>query len=376
MIYFDNAATSWPKPPKVIDAINEACERAGNPGRGAHEAAIWSAHKIMEVREKLAELFCIENPLRIAFMQNGTMALNTAITMCNGEILTTSMDHNSVLRPCHARGCYSVVDAESNGNLDAETIIAAITPSTGAVIMTHASNLTGTVYDIEKVGAECRRRGILFVVDAAQTAGVVPIDVGKMNIDILCFTGHKGLLGPQGTGGIYVAPNVKVKPLVYGGTGNQSYELKQPTDLPDGLEAGTQNTHGIAGLGAALNYVKAIGVEKIWEYEKMLTQHFTQGIKQIKGIIIYGDENASKVGVVSINFTGMDSSEMCNALSKQGICVRGGAHCAPLAHKTIGTQYQGAVRFSFGINNTIDEIDTALELIQFTYNAMLVDPTY
>lgn len=376
MIYFDNAATSWPKPPTMIEAINEACEKAGNPGRGAHEAAIWSAHKMMEVRGKLAELFGIENPLRIAFMQNATMALNTALKMCNGEILTTSMEHNSVLRPCHARGWYSVVDAQSNGNISPDTIINAITPLTGAVVMCHASNLTGTVYDIATVGAECRKRGILFVVDAAQTAGVVPIDVGKMCIDILCFTGHKGLFGPQGTGGIYVAPDVKVKMLMYGGTGNQSYDLRQPVDMPESLEAGTQNTHGIAGLGAGLDYVKSIGSAKIWEYEKLLAQHFTSGLKEIEGVTIYGDENAPKVGIVSVNFYGIDSSEICNALNKQGICVRAGAHCAPLAHKTIGTEHQGAVRFSFGINNTIDEIDTVIGILKYTYNAMRVDPKF
>ncbi len=363
MIYFDNAATSWPKPPCVNQAVLDAIEKAGNPGRGSHSAALWSAYKVYETREKLAGLFHIADPLRIAFTMNATHALNIAVNLCYGEIVTTAMDHNSVLRPCVARGFYHIVEADSKGNLPAEKIIRSISDVTGAVVMTHASNVTGTLYDIAAVGESCRQHGVLFIVDASQTAGVVDIDVEKMNIDVLCFTGHKGLYGLQGTGGIYIAPKVPIRPYMSGGTGSKSFELTQPTDMPDCFEAGTVNTHGILSLGAGVDYVQSIGVKAIFEKEAMLRAYFLQEIRKVPGVIVYGDPEQPAVGVVSIGFRRTDCGKVCALLARNGICTRAGAHCAPLAHRAIGTTKNGTVRFSFGYNNTKEEIDETIRVL-------------
>lgn len=364
MIYFDNAATSFPKPLSVRKALDEAVVHAGNPGRGSHSAAIWSATGIYRTREILAELFNIDDPLRIAFTLNATHALNIAVNLCKGEIITTSMEHNSVLRPCHQRGFYRVVYADRSGAIDAKRIIKAISSITGAVIMMHASNVTGNIYDIEAVGEECHRRGILFVVDASQTAGVVPIDVKKMNIDVLCFAGHKGLFGIQGTGGIYVAPNVPIRPYMCGGTGNRSFELKQPDEMPECFEAGTVNTHGIISLGAGVQYIKTVGINEIFNHEKLLRDYFIEKSKSQDNIILYGNSDDDHVGVVSFNIRNIDCAEVSSYLSSRGVCVRSGIHCAPLAHKTIGSGENGTVRVSFGYNNTKKEVDFLFDVLK------------
>jgi len=364
VIYLDNAATSFPKPLSVRKAIDEAVLRAGNPGRGSHSAAIWSATEIYRTRELLAGLFNIDDPLRIAFTLNATHALNIAVNLCKGEIITTSMEHNSVLRPCHQRGFYRVIYADELGALEPQKIIRAMSSVTGAVIMTHASNVTGNIYNIAAVGAECRKRGILFIVDASQSAGVIPIDVKTMNIDVLCFAGHKGLYGIQGTGGIYVAPNVPIRPYMSGGTGNRSFELRQPDEMPECFEAGTVNTHGIVSLGAGVRYVMNIGVDEIFHRETLLRDYFIEKVKGFENIVLYGNGNDSHVGVVSLNVKGFDGGEVASYLASRGICVRSGIHCAPLAHNTIGSGENGTVRFSFGYNNTKKEIDFTFDMLK------------
>ncbi len=364
MIYFDNAATSFPKPQMVRKSVDDAIIHAGNPGRGSHECAIWSARTIYNARESLAKLFNIENGSRIAFTLNATHALNIAVNLCKGEIITTAMEHNSVLRPCHARGFYRIVGADNFGRLNTESIINSISDVTGAVIMTHASNVTGNIYDIATIGKECRRRGVLFIVDASQTAGVVPIDVQGMCIDILCFAGHKGLYGLQGTGGIYISPNVPIRPYMSGGTGNRSFELVQPRELPECFEAGTVNTHGIASLGAGAEFVMQIGIENIYRHEEELRNYFIEQALNLGVIKIYGNCDLPHVGVVSITHDLYDVSKVSMELAENSICVRGGIHCAPLAHKSIGTDKSGTVRFSFGYNNTKNEIDCAIDVLK------------
>ena len=364
MIYFDNAATSWPKPSMVSDAVAEALQKAGNPGRGAHESAAWAAQKIYSVREKLAELFQIKDPLRIAFTQNATHALNIAVNLCFGEILTTSMEHNSVLRPVFDRGFYNIVKASADGFLRAEDVISKISDITGAVVVTHASNVTGTVYDIEKIGAVCRNRRILFVVDASQTAGTVPIDVERMQIDVLCFSGHKSLLGPQGTGGIYVREGIPIRPFMLGGTGSKSFDPVQPKEMPECFEAGTMNTHGIAGLGAGIDFIRRTGMDVIAQKEAMLRDYFVKEVSKLGTYKIFGRKDVAATATVSITKGDMDSMLLAEQLSDAGIAVRGGFHCAPLAHRTLGTEKTGTVRFGFGFFNTRAEIDAAVAVLR------------
>lgn len=364
MIYFDNAATSYPKPDAVENAVLDAVRHAGNPGRGLHGPSRWSTEKLLDVRKKAAALFHIRDPLQISFAHNATHALNNAIHMCPGKILTTSMEHNSVLRPCYKKGYYDIVYADSKGNLTPEQIIGAVTGTTGAIVMTHASNVVGTVYDIGRVGAYCRENGILLVVDASQTAGACEIDVEKMKIDILCFTGHKGLFGLQGTGGIYVSPALRAMPLMLGGTGVRSLDPRHPEDMPECFEAGTVNTHGIASLGAGIDFVRSVGTEKIAAHERSLKRALYRRLVRIPRVTVYGDPEAESVGILSFNLEGKDSLELSNLLAGQGICVRGGYHCAPLAHKTIGTYESGALRVSFNIFNTVAEVEQFADVLE------------
>jgi len=363
-MYFDNAATSWPKPWEVIGKVNDALLKAGNPGRGAHEAALWSANIMYRARGKLAELFGIENPLNIGFSENATGALNFAVNQISGPIIVTAMDHNSVLRPCFSKGNVTMVPADFRGNLNMDFFMEAITSEVGAVVMTHASNVTGNIYDIKSVGEKCRENGVLFIVDAAQTAGVVPIDFEKMCIDILCFTGHKGLFGPQGTGGIAVREGLSLLALKKGGTGSSSYDIAHPNSMPDVIEAGTQNTHGIAGLLAGVSFVCEYGVENIYRHEKHLSQLFRKQIKDVENIKVYGDFIGDYVGIVSLNIVDIDSSELCSMLSEFDIYVRGGSHCAPFAHRAIGTEDTGLVRFSFGAMNAEEEAIQAGKVVR------------
>ncbi|MGI6070381.1 MAG: aminotransferase class V-fold PLP-dependent enzyme [Blautia sp.] len=373
MIYLDNAATTFQKPPEVEKAMVQALHTIGNAGRGAHGATLGASRLIYDTREKLAELFGIPDPMRIAFTSNATEALNIAIQGLfspNDHVISTVCEHNSVLRPLYrmekAGTQISLLSADANGRLDYDRLEQLYQPNTKAVVITHASNLTGNVTDLERVDTFTRKHGLLLIVDAAQTAGTIPIDVEKNHIDVLCFTGHKGLLGPQGTGGIYVREGIPIRPLKVGGSGIHSYDKEHPLAMPAALEAGTLNSHGIAGLNASVSYLLSAGVSQIGEQECRLARRFEEGVRTIKNVQLYGDfSGGRRTAIVSLNIAKADSASVSDCLWEEyKIAVRPGAHCAPLMHQTLGTTKQGAVRFSFSHYNTIKEIDTAVEAIR------------
>ncbi|NLY66002.1 MAG: aminotransferase class V-fold PLP-dependent enzyme [Tissierellia bacterium] len=374
MIYFDNGATTFPKPDEVYDAIMKAMKEYGaNPGRSGHKLAIRMGREIYETRELLAKLFNIDNPMNIIFTSNCTESLNLAIKgiLSKGDhVITSSMEHNSVLRPLAAlekEGVeLTIVKGDPTGKIKVEDIANSIRSNTKLIVITHVSNLTGTIMPIEEIGRIAKEKGILLLVDAAQSAGVYDIDVKKMNIDMLAFPGHKGLLGPQGTGGLYIREGLLLKEIKQGGTGSFSHVLDMPDILPDRYESGTLNGPGIVGLGAGIRYILNKGIENIRKHEEELTKHFIEGLMQIDKVKVYGPLNEKEQGaVVSINIGDEDSSEISFILDeKYDIQVRPGLHCAPLAHKTIGTFEQGVVRFSFGPFNTHDQIDYALKAIR------------
>lgn len=374
MIYFDNAATTFPKPEEVYQTTLEAMKEYGaNPGRSGHKMALKANRAIFETRNLLAEIFNIENPMNIVLTSNCTESLNLGIKgilKAGDHVITTSMEHNSVLRPIkylEKKGVENtIVQADPRGLVNPKDIEAAIRENTKLIVTTHISNLTGTIMPIEAIGELVKEKNILYMVDGAQSAGVYPIDVEKMNISLLAFPGHKGLLGPLGTGGLYIREGLELEALTQGGTGSASQSLTQPETLPDKYESGTLNAPGIAGLGAGIRYIKAEGIDKIKNYEEKLTQYFLEGIKDIEGIKIYGPLDLKKrAAVVSLNIGDIDSAELAYILDdKYNIGVRSGLHCAPLAHKTMETLHQGMVRFSFGIFNTREEIDLAIKALK------------
>ncbi len=373
MIYMDNAATTIHKPEEVRAAVMAAFGTMGNAGRGASVPALDASRIIYGTREKLARLFHAGDPRRIAFTANSTESLNIALKglFSRGDhVITTVLEHNSVLRPlyeCRENGVkLTVLGCDGKGRISYEEMEAAIRADTKAVVCTHASNLTGNMTDLERVGAMAKRHGLLFVVDASQTAGVWPIDVEKMQIDVLCFTGHKSLLGPQGTGGMYVREGVHIRPLLSGGSGIDTYNEKHPAEMPTVLEAGTLNGHGIAGLGAALSWIEKTGMDRIRQRELSLMRRFYNGVFRIPGVTVYGDlETEKRAPIVSLNILDYDSSEVSDELSTvYGIVTRPGAHCAPLMHRALGTVEQGAVRFSFSFFNTEEEVDLAADAVR------------
>ena len=373
MIYFDNAATTLHKPQCVVQAVTEAMCSLGNSGRGIHSGALSASRVIYDTRVALAQLFGAESPERIAFTANSTQALNIAIKGIlnpGDHVITTALEHNSVLRPLYEledQGLQlTILSADSMGNICYEDFEKEIRPNTKAIVTTHGSNLTGNLLDIGRIGAIAKNRGLVYIVDASQTAGVFDINVQDMNIDILCFTGHKGLLGPQGTGGIYVREGVAVRPLLSGGSGVQTYLRQHPPQMPTSLEAGTLNGHGVAGLGAAVQYLQETGLQTIRQKEQALMWEFYTQVKEIPGIVAYGDfSTANRCAIVSLNIRDYDSGEVSDALSSEyGIATRPGAHCAPLMHKALGTVQQGAVRFSFSHYNTMEEIKIAVSALR------------
>ena len=374
MIYLDNAATSYPKPEEVYDSMMNHMKYAGaNPGRSGHKMALEAGRAILKTRELIANLFNINSPMQIIFTSNATDSLNLAIkgVLKEGDhVITSSMEHNSVLRPITAlekKGVENtIVQCNSDGGVYPEDIKNAIKSNTKLIALTHASNVIGTLMPIEEVGKIAREAGILFLVDAAQTAGVYDIDVEKMNIDLLALPGHKGLMGPQGTGILYIGENIDVMHFKEGGTGSKSEELIQPEMLPDRYESGTANAPGIAGLGAGIEFILKEGLDKIRNHEKELTRYFIEELNKIEKIKIYGPKDSEKqASVVSINIGDEDSSEIAFILDKEfNIAVRSGLHCAPLAHKTVGSFEQGTVRFSIGYFNTKEDIDRALEALK------------
>ena len=373
MIYFDNAATTLQKPACVAQAVTEALCSLGNSGRSSHDSALSASRVIYNTRAALARLFGAESPERIAFTANSTQALNTAIkgVLNPGDhVITTALEHNSVLRPLYEMEALGVeltiLPADALGNIRYEDIETAIRPNTKGIITTHGSNLTGNLLDIGRIGAIAKTHGLICIVDASQTAGVFDIDVQKLDIDILCFTGHKGLLGPQGTGGIYVREGVQIRPLLSGGSGVQTYLPTHPSQMPTVLEAGTLNGHGIAGLGAAVGYLQETGLDVIRRKEQELMMVFYEAVRKIPGITVYGDfSDFNRCAIVSLNIRDYDSGRVSDALSSEyGIATRPGAHCAPLMHKALGTVEQGAVRFSFSHHNTIEEIHIAVSALR------------
>lgn len=373
MIYMDNAATTMHKPDTVIQAVAEALGSMGNAGRGAHGASLSASRVIYETRELLCSFFGGTNPRQVVFTSNSTESLNIAVKGLiepGDHVITTMMEHNSVLRPLYElseRGTeLSIIKCDKNGVFRMEDMEAAIGPGTKAIVCTNGSNLTGNYVDIEKIGKIAKKHGLLFIVDASQTAGVFPIDVQRMQIDVLCFTGHKSLLGPQGTGGMYVREGLAVRPLKSGGSGVQTYSRSHPSDMPTALEAGTLNGHGIAGLCAALEYLNAEGIDRIRAREQELMRRFYNGVKEIPNVKIYGDfSSEERCPIVALNIGDYDSSEVSDALLMEyDISTRPGAHCAPLMHEALGTVEQGAVRFSFSHYNTEEEVDTAIRAIR------------
>ena len=350
-----------------------AFDTLGNAGRVASAPALDASRVIYDTREKLARLFHAGDARQIVFTANSTESLNIAIKGLFSEgdhVITTVMEHNSVLRPlyeCRERGTeLTILGCDWKGNISYEEMEAAVRENTKAVVCTHASNLTGNMICLERVGRIARRHGLLFVADASQTAGVYPIDVEKMQIDVLCFTGHKSLLGPQGTGGMYVREGVRIRPLLSGGSGIDTYNEKHPAEMPTALEAGTLNGHGIAGLGAAVSWIEKTGMDRIREKEMSLMRRFYAGVSSIPGVRVYGDFEADKrAPVVALNILDYDSSEVSDELSTEyGIITRPGAHCAPLMHRALGTVEQGAVRFSFSCYNTEEEVDLAINAVR------------
>ena len=374
MIYMDNAATTMHKPPQVIDAVVRAMTTMGNAARGAHSGTLEASRTVYGTREKLARLFRCSRPDHVIFTANSTEALNIAIcgVLRPGDhVITTDCEHNSVLRPLYRlekeRGLeLSVVPADGRGCVSCEDFERLMRPNTRAVVCTHASNLTGNLIDVARVGEIARRHGALLIVDASQTAGAVPIDMEKMYIDILCFTGHKGLMGPQGTGGLCIREGVEIAPWRVGGTGVHSYDREQPGEYPTRLEAGTLNGHGLAGLSAALDFLEEVGVETVEEREHAMMERFYRGVSGIEGVTVYGDfTQPRRSAIVTLNIRDFDSSAVADELSEvYGIATRPGAHCAPRMHQALGTTEQGAVRFSFSWFTTEEEVDAAIRAVR------------
>lgn len=381
MIYLDNAATSLQKPKEVEEAMIRALRTMGNPGRGAHDATLQAGGCVYQVREQLAQLFHAESAECIAFTSNATEALNTAIqgSFQKGDhVITTVCEHNSVLRPLYRlqeQGAeVSFLSANKQGVLDYAKLPGLIKENTRAIVVTHASNLTGNITDLERIKKEIiqakaarkeTNKKLLLIADGSQTAGILPVDVQKMGIDVFCFTGHKGLMGPQGTGGLYVRPGIKIRPLKVGGSGIHSFDHEHPAAMPEHLEAGTLNVHGIAGLGGALHYLSEIGIEAIIRREQSLIKRLEDQIRDLPGIHLYGNpDNSQRVGILSFNMGDEDSAHVADWLFEEyGIAVRAGAHCAPLMHETLGTKMQGAVRISVSCKNTEEEMDTVAKAL-------------
>jgi cysteine desulfurase / selenocysteine lyase len=377
MIYLDNAATSWPKPPEVLKAIADVMERAGgNPGRSGHRLSIAAASVVYDVREAIASFFNCKDPLKIIFTGNATHALNQALyglLKPGDHVVTTSMDHNAVMRPLRdleSKGIkLDVVQCTEDGSLDIRELAKVVNRKTRLIVAIHASNIVGTILPVSEIARIAHQNGALLLVDAAQTAGAVPIDVQAMEIDLLAFTGHKGLLGPTGIGGLVIGEGVDVSqmaPLMRGGTGSQSALEIQPDVLPDKYESGTANTVGIAGLGTGIHWLRERGIEAIRENEKKSTQALIEGLSVIKGVKVYGCHHpAHSVAIVSFTIAGKQVSDIGFKLDEEyDILTRVGLHCAPAAHKTIGSFPEGTVRLAPGVFTTMDDINKTLKAIE------------
>ena len=374
MIYLDNAATTFPKPEAVYNAMMDCMKNyCANPGRAGHKLAMKAAREIYDTRENIAKLFNIDNPMNIVFTNNATDSLNLAIkgVVNKGDhIITTSMEHNSVIRPIKALERVGVentiVQCDDQGFLNIDDLEKAIKPNTKLIVTTHASNVCGTLIDIKSISEIANKHNILYLIDASQTVGVYDIDLKDIKADMLAAPGHKGLLGPQGTGILYIREGLNIDILKEGGTGSRSEDLFQPDLFPDKYESGTHNTPGIVGLNEGVKFIFKEGIDKIKEHEEELCKYMLERLEEVPNIKIYGPKDANKrASVISINIGNMDSGEITFLLdSEYNIATRSGIHCAPLAHKTLGTLEQGAVRFSIGYFNTKEEIDKAINALK------------
>jgi len=371
MIYLDNAATSYPKPDKVYQEMLKCMkEYCANPGRGGHELSIRSGRAVMEAREIIADFFNIKDPLRLIFTKNATEALNIAIkgVLRQGDhVITTSMEHNSVIRPLKTLERdlgieLTIVQGNEFGEINAEDFKRNIKSNTRMFVCTLSSNVNGIIMPIKKIGEIAKKRNVIFLVDASQGAGTLEVDVEYNHIDMLAFPGHKSLLGPQGTGGLYVGEGIRINSILQGGTGSSSENLFQPKIFPDALESGTLNTPGIVGLGQGIGFINSFGLVNMKKYKSLLINKICYGLSHINGVIIYSKkESSSNSGIVAFNLKGARSSEVSYILDKTyGIASRAGLHCAPMAHQTIGTINGGVVRISIGCFNKYEEIDTLL----------------
>lgn len=370
--YFDNAATSSPKPQAVLDRIQAALtEFNANPGRSGHPAALSAAREVLACREGVAGLLGCEDPSRIAFCLNCTDALNLAIKgvlRYGDHVIATQLEHNSVLRPLNAlaargRISLSIVPPRPDGFIAPDDVRAAIRKSTRLIAVGHAGNVTGAIQPVAAIGQIARDEGVCYLIDGAQALGAVPVNVRALNCDLYAFPGHKSLLGPMGTGGLYIRPGLSLRPLREGGTGTDSESALQPDSLPEKYESGTLNLPGIAGLGAGCAFVKS-RVSSIMAHERELTQAIYEGLARIPGAEIYSPrEESARAGIVSFNLEGLTSSDVADRLASAGFSVRGGLHCAPGAHRFLGTLRRGAVRVSVGYANTFEEVDALLAAI-------------
>ena len=368
MIYLDNAVTTMRKPPEVVRAVTGALQSFGGAGRGAHGAALAAGMAVYEAREALARLFDAPSPGQVAFCANATEALNVAIAGLlrpGDHAITTAASHNSVLRPLYrartAGTSLSVLPVAPDGSIDADAFEALFRPETRLVVATHASNVTGDVYDVARLARISHAHGALFCLDAAQTAGALPVRMGGMGLDLVAFTGHKSLYGPQGTGGLVVAEGVEVPPFKVGGSGVRSFDEEHPRRLPESLEAGTLNAHGIAGLAAGVAFVERVGEDAVAARMRALVARFEDGVRAIDGVRVVGGRGGiDRCGIVAVVLEGVDAAEASARLYADfDICTRAGAHCAPLMHRALGPEDAGAVRFSFSHFTTEDEVDAA-----------------
>jgi cysteine desulfurase / selenocysteine lyase len=376
IIYFDNAATSFPKPEEVAQAmVHFSREIGASPGRSGHRLAIEAGRIVFEAREAIARLFGLKDSSRVVFGLNATEGINQGLKGLlrpGDHVITSSMEHNSVMRPLRAmirEGLeVTILNCSPEGLLDPSDVKRAIRPNTRMVILNHASNVVGTIQPLSEIGEICRRQEVLFFIDAAQSAGAVPIDMEEEKIDLLAFTGHKALFGPQGTGGLVLGEGVNEKELVpvkRGGTGSRSEQEEQPDFLPDLCESGTPNAVGLAGLLAGVEFVQKVGVEKVRLHEKRLTENLLRGLRKIRGVTVYGPGTAQKkLATVSFNIQGVAPSEVGLRLDEEfGILCRVGLHCAPAAHRTLGTFPEGTVRFGLSYLNREEEVEEALQAV-------------
>lgn len=372
MIYLDNSATSFPKPIGMRMAMDECIRKyCGNPGRSGHYMSIKTGEEVYNARKTVSKLFNIDNPERLIFTKNTTEALNMGICglLKEGDhVITTSMEHNSVLRPLkrleRQKISHTILRADNRGIVEAETIENAIKPNTALIVVTAASNVTGTKLPLKEIGRIAKRREICFMVDGAQGAGCMNLDVQSLGIHMLAVPGHKGLLGPLGTGALYVSEGLPIEPLIAGGTGTASKDRNQPCDFPEGYEAGTINAPAVIGLGYSAEYVSKIGTDVIGLYEEELIGWAEERLQNMDFVELYGPSPKEKTGICLINVEGLGSEEVTEILNREfGIAVRGGFHCAGLAHKSIGTWKRGAVRISVGPFNTQKDMETLVDAI-------------